>query len=57
MPILLDMKQKAGADSWEGQVARTATAPQTTGSIGAAKKPGDEVGDICLLGDVARLAH
>ena len=116
MPILLDMKKKAGADSWEGQVynakdgqtyassitpvdadhleirgcvlgflcggetwtrvappipsspanamakgtksnAKTAAAPQTSGSIGAAKKPGDAVGDICLLGDVARLAH
>ena len=116
MPILLDMKKKAGADSWEGQVynakdgqtysssitpvdadhleirgcvlgflcggetwtrvappipsspansmakgtksnAKMAAAPQTTGSIGAAKKPGDAVGDICLLGDVARLAH
>ena len=34
-----------------------ATAPRTTGSIGAPKKPGDQVGDICLLGDVARLAH
>ena len=32
-------------------------APKTTGSIGAAKKPTDQVGDICLLGDVARLAH
>jgi uncharacterized protein (DUF2147 family) len=116
MPILLDMKKKAGADSWEGQVynakdgqtysssitpvdadhleirgcvlgflcggetwtrvappipsspansmakgtksnSKMAAAPQTTGSIGAAKKPGDAVGDICLLGDVARLAH
>ncbi len=116
MPILLDMKKKAGADSWEGQVynakdgqtysssitpvdadhleirgcvlgflcggetwarvappipsspvnsmakgtksnAKTAAASQITGSIGAAKKPGDAVGDICLLGDVARLAH
>jgi uncharacterized protein (DUF2147 family) len=116
MPILLDMKKKAGADSWEGQVynakdgqtysssitpvdadhleirgcvlgflcggetwtrvappipsspansmakgtksnAKTAAVAQTTGSIGAAKKPGDAVGDICLLGDVARLAH
>jgi uncharacterized protein (DUF2147 family) len=116
MPILLDMKKKAGADSWEGQVynakdgktysssitpvdadhleirgcvlgflcggetwtrvgppiasspansmakspnpkmAATA-APKTTGSIAAPKKPGDQVGDICLLGDVARLAH
>ena len=38
--------------------ATTGTAaPKTTGSIGAAKKPGDQVGDICLLGDVARLAH
>jgi uncharacterized protein (DUF2147 family) len=37
--------------------ATTATAPKTTGSIAAAKKPGDPVGDICLLGDVARLAH
>jgi uncharacterized protein (DUF2147 family) len=118
MPILLDMKKKAGADSWEGQVYNAkdgktysssitptdadhldirgcvlgflcggetwtrvgppiasspansmaksprpnariaaATAPKTSGSIGAAKKPGDQVGDICLLGDVARLAH
>src|SRR5690242_7113041 len=120
MPILLDMKKKAGTDSWEGQVynakdgqtysssitptdadhleirgcvlgflcggetwtrvappiasspvnsmakgtrpnpkmaATPATAPRTTGSIAAAKKPGDPVGDICLLGDVARLAH
>ena len=118
MPILIDMKKKAGVDhdQWEGQVynakdgqfysstikpagpeqleiqgcvlgflcggetwtrvappipsspansmakgtksnAKTAAAPQTTGSIGAAKKPGDAVGDICLLGDVARLAH
>jgi uncharacterized protein (DUF2147 family) len=116
MPILLDMKKKAGADSWEGQVynakdgqtysssitpvdadhleirgcvlgflcggetwtrvappipsspansmakgtksnAKMAAVQQTTGSIGAAKKPGDAVGDICLLGDVARLAH
>ncbi len=121
MPILLDMKKKPGADSWEGQVynakdgqtysssitpvdadhleirgcvlgflcggetwtrvgppissspanamakgskpnAKTAAAPgtaspKTTGSIGAPKKPGDQVGDICLLGDVARLAH
>src|SRR6201996_5431623 len=37
--------------------AKTAATPQTTGSIGAPKKPGDQVGDICLLGDVARLAH
>jgi hypothetical protein len=121
MPILLDMKKKPGADSWEGQVynakdgktysssitptdadhleirgcvlgflcggetwtrvgppivsspansmakstrpnAKTAAttgtaAPKTTGSISAAKRPGDQVGDICLLGDVARLAH
>ena len=121
MPILLDMKRKPGADSWEGQVynakdgktysssitpvdadhleirgcvlgflcggetwtrvappipsspansmakgtksnARTAATtgtaePKATGSIGAPKKPGDQVGDICLLGDVARLAH
>jgi uncharacterized protein (DUF2147 family) len=118
MPILLDMKKKAGADSWEGQVYNAkdgktysssitptdadhldirgcvlgflcggetwtrvgppiasspansmakgtkanakiaaATAPKTSGTIGAAKKPGDQVGDICLLGDVARLAH
>jgi hypothetical protein len=35
----------------------TAAAPKTTGSIAAPKKPGDQVGDICLLRDVARLAH
>ena len=121
MPILLDMKKKAGAESWEGQVynakdgqtyassitpvdadhleirgcvlgflcggetwtrvgppiasspanamakgsragAKVAAttgvaAPKTSGSIGTPKKPGDQVGDICLLGDVARLAH
>jgi len=120
MPILLDMKKKPGADSWEGQVynakdgqtysssitpvdadhleirgcvlgflcggetwtrvappiasspansmakstkpnpkmaSTTGEAPKTTGSTGASKKPGDQVGDICLLGDVARLAH
>jgi uncharacterized protein (DUF2147 family) len=121
MPILLDMKKKPGAESWEGQVynakdgqtyassitpvdadhleirgcvlgflcggetwtrvgppiasspanamargsragAKVAAttgvaAPKTTGSIGTPKKPGDQVGDICLLGDVARLAH
>ena len=119
MPILLDMKKKAGTDSWEGQVynakdgqtysssitprdadhleirgcvlgflcggetwtrvgpqipsspanalaktprtnaktAATTGGPKITGSIGAAKKPGDAVGDICLLGDVARFAH
>ena len=120
MPILLDMKKKPGADSWEGQVynakdgqtysssitpvdadhleirgcvlgflcggetwtrvappiasspansmakstkpnpkmaSTTGEAPKTTGSTGASKKPGDPVGDICLLGDVARLAH
>ncbi len=37
--------------------ATTGAAPRTSGSTGAAKKPGDQVGDICLLGDVARLAH
>jgi uncharacterized protein (DUF2147 family) len=121
MPILLDMKKKLGAETWEGQVynakdgqtyassitpvdadhleirgcvlgflcggetwtrvgppiasspanamargsraaAKVAAttgvaAPKTTGSIGTPKKPGDQVGDICLLGDVARLAH
>jgi len=116
MPILLDMKKKQGADSWEGQVYNakdgqtystsitptdadhleirgcvlgflcggetwTRVAPPippspansmakgskpnatTTGTaapkttVGAARKPADQVGDICLLGDVARLAH
>jgi len=116
MPILLDMKKKPGADSWEGQVYNakdgqtystsitptdadhleirgcvlgflcggetwTRVAPPippspansmakgskpnatTTGTaapkttVGAARKPADQVGDICLLGDVARLAH
>ena len=32
-------------------------APNTTGSIGARKRPADQVGDICLLGDIARFAH
>jgi uncharacterized protein (DUF2147 family) len=119
MPILLDMKKKPGADSWEGQVYNakdgqtyaasitptdadhleirgcvlgflcggetwTRVAPpipsspansmakggkpdakmaattgsstaKTNGSAGSRKS--DQVGDICLLGDVARLAH
>ena len=37
--------------------ATTGTAPKTSGSTSTPKKPGDAVGDICLLGDVARLAH
>jgi uncharacterized protein (DUF2147 family) len=127
MPILLDMKKKAGADQWEGQVynakdgqiysstitptdsdhmeirgcvlgflcggetwtrvgppipsgpansmakgmapksgaapkhATAGTAPaRTTGSVAGQKtagKPADAVGDICLLPDVAGLAH
>jgi hypothetical protein len=32
-------------------------APKTTGSIGAGRKPADQVGDICLLGDIAGFAH
>jgi uncharacterized protein (DUF2147 family) len=115
MPILLDMKKKAGVDQWEGQVynakdgklysstitptgtdqleirgcvlgflcggetwtrvgppipasavSTTKGAPKT---VGAAKgtttpagkagrgQPADQIGDICLLGDVARFAH
>jgi uncharacterized protein (DUF2147 family) len=127
MPILLDMKKKAGSDQWEGQVynakdgqtysstitptdsdhmeirgcvlgflcggetwtrvgppipsgpansmakgmapkggvapkhATAGTAPaRTTGSVAGQKtagKPADAVGDICLLPDVAGLAH
>jgi uncharacterized protein (DUF2147 family) len=108
MPILLDMKKKAGADQWEGQVYNakdgklysstitptgtdqleirgcvlgflcggetwtrvgppipvTAAAKggsKTTGSAtkgqkAAAAQPGD-IGDICLLPDISRLAH
>jgi uncharacterized protein (DUF2147 family) len=119
MPILLEMKKKAGVDAWEGQVynakdgqtysatikpvgndqleiqgcvlgflcggetwsrvgppipaspannlakgaknpgtqAKTAApAPKTTGSTAPGQKA-DAVGDICLLPDVARLAH
>ena len=42
--------------------AKTATttgtaAPKTTGSVAAGRKPADQVGDICLLGDIARFAH
>ena len=124
MPILIDMKKKAGVDQWEGQVynakdgqsysstikpvgsdqleiqgcvlgflcggetwtrvagpippsptntmAKAApktqsSAPKTTGSVSpAAKTSGpkqamaaatDQVGDICLLPDIARFAH
>ena len=46
-----------GTKSAAKTAATTGTAPKTTGSIAAPKKPGDQVGDICLLGDVARLAH
>jgi uncharacterized protein (DUF2147 family) len=107
MPILLDMKKKAGTDQWEGQVYNakdgklysstitptgtdqleirgcvlgflcggeswTRAGPpipvstagksgsRTTGSAArgqkAAAQPGD-VGDICLLPDIARFAH
>jgi uncharacterized protein (DUF2147 family) len=38
--------------------AKTATTTGTaTGSVGAGRKPADQVGDICLLGDIARFAH
>jgi uncharacterized protein (DUF2147 family) len=140
MPILINMKKKAGADQWEGQVYNAkdgkfydstitpsgsdhleirgcvlgflcggenwtrvgppipsspinsmakGTAPKTTGAATAAKttgaavsaaaapktaaaggpkaagtgqkqaagQPSDDVGDICLLGDIARFAH
>jgi uncharacterized protein (DUF2147 family) len=127
MPILLDMKKKADADQWEGQVynakdgqtysstitptdadhmeikgcvlgflcggetwtrvgppipaspvnsmakgaapkagaalkhVASATPSKTTGAVGGQKtaggKPADTVGDICLLPDVAGLAH
>ena len=120
MPILIDMKKKAGADQWEGQVynakdgqfysstikpvgsdqleiqgcvlgflcggetwtrvagpipsntmakgaPKTQGAPKTTGSINPAPKTSnpkqamaaatDQVGDICLLPDIARFAH
>jgi uncharacterized protein (DUF2147 family) len=125
MPILIDMKKKAGVDQWEGQVYNAkdgqlysstikpvgtdqleiqgcvlgflcggetwtrvgppipsspansmakgppkpapGAPPKTTGSASPAPKasgqkqaagqPADAVGDICLLGDVARFAH
>ena len=106
MPILLDMKKKAGADQWEGQVYNakdgklynstitpvgtdqleirgcvlgflcggetwTRVAPpipvsaagkgKTTGSAAKSQKKGaaapDDIGDICLLPDISRLAH
>src|SRR6476469_6148084 len=125
MPILIDMKKKAGVDAWEGQVYNAkdgqlysstikpvgtdqleiqgcvlgflcggetwtrvgppipsspansmakgppkpapGAPPKTTGSASPAPKasgqkqaagqPADTVGDICLLGDVARFAH
>jgi len=125
MPILIDMKKKAGVDQWEGQVYNAkdgqlysstikpvgtdqleiqgcvlgflcggetwtrvgppipsspansmakgppkpapGAPPKTTGSASpapkasgqkqAARQPADTVGDICLLGDVARFAH
>jgi len=44
------------------QAAAPAPAPKTTGSAAPAQKqaatqPKDAVGDICLLGDIARFAH
>ena len=122
MPILLEMKKKAGVDQWEGEVynakdgkiysstikpvgtdqleiqgcllgflcggetwnrvagpipsspsngmakgtPKAPGAPKTTGSLNPAAKPSgqkqattaaDPVGDICLLPDIARLAH
>lgn len=44
------------------QVAAPAPAPKTTGSTAsgqkqAATQPKDAIGDICLLGDIARFAH
>ena len=106
MPILIDMKKKAGADQWEGQVYNakdgklysstitpvgtdqleirgcvmgflcggetwTRVAPpipvsaagkgKTTGSAAKSQKKGaaapDDIGDICLLPDISRLAH
>jgi uncharacterized protein (DUF2147 family) len=107
MPILLDMKKKAGADQWEGQVYNakdgklysstitptgtdqleirgcvlgflcggetwTRVGPpipasvaakgtsKTTGSAAKGQKggaQGGDVGDICLLPDIARFAH
>ncbi|HWX30868.1 MAG TPA: DUF2147 domain-containing protein [Steroidobacteraceae bacterium] len=119
MPILIDMKKKAGVDQWEGQVynakdgqsysstikpvgsdqleiqgcllgflcggetwtrvagpipssasigmakgtPKAPPAPKTTGALNPATKrqamaaATDAVGDICLLPDIARLAH
>ena len=110
MPILIDMKKKAGVDQWEGEVYNakdgklynsTITPSGTDGleirgcvlgflcggetwtrvgppipasnlngkgaprTVGAAKstkpaghgQPPDAIGDICLLPDIARLAH
>ena len=44
------------------QAAAPASAPKTTGSTSPGQKqataqPKDSVGDICLLGDIARFAH
>ena len=55
--------KSAAAPSAAAPVATPAPAPKTTGaaSAAAAAKPGqktaDQVGDICLLPDIARFAH
>src|SRR5215470_2251125 len=54
--------QAKGAPAQPPQAAAPAPAPKTTGLAApgqkqAAAQPKDAVGDICLLGDIARFAH
>lgn len=55
----------AGASAKNASQAAAPPAPKTTGAAGPARKPGkkqaagqpDDIGDICLLPDIARFAH
>lgn len=56
------MARGAKAAPAQPQASAPAPAPKTTGSTAPAQKqaaaqPKDSVGDICLLGDIARFAH
>jgi uncharacterized protein (DUF2147 family) len=59
-----DSPKMPGAASKTGRPTTRSGAPDTTGSVnssgkpsGSQSKPADPIGDICLLPDVARLAH
>jgi len=56
---------KTAAPAPKAAAAKTAAAPKTTGSVSpaakgqkqAAAQPADQVGDICLLPDIAGFTH